>query len=344
MFLAIYRNLYVGVGGEDGALGKFSSLRNLDSFPPTKGGFSRPWLLFLPFISKRESRHAKSVAPWWAKLPLGRSLGAIVDEFKRRYGIHKDVARDLVKETGCREDHVMWTLDYLRQYTCFEDRADKYDGCCSKTYGDKVWHVLATAFERLERPNIEHKKVYPDASRPGGTLTMAIDCTFCPYLTHDQSFYSFKHSDVGFKYEVGVNIETGEILWCRGPYKGAASDVTIFRKHLKQTINVDGLERYIGDKGYQGEQQYLLTPVKKPANGELTDQENIYNNWVSHYRIIVENCFAKFKIFKCFSTPWRSSLKKHKQAFFLVVWLVNREIARRTKRRHLDEIIEPISP
>ena len=74
-----------------------------------------------------------------------------------------------------------------------------------------------------------------------------------------RKWISHKFKDAGVRYEVGVCIATGHIVWFNGPFKcGANPDITVFRKALKYKL-VPG-EHVEADRGYRGEPLWVSTP------------------------------------------------------------------------------------
>ena len=77
----------------------------------------------------------------------------------------------------------------------------------------------------------------------------------------------------GLKYEVGICIHTGDIVWINGPFPCSIHDVIVFRKALKSHLD-DG-ERVEADDGYIGEApQYVKCPkcFTNPAENEAMQQ------------------------------------------------------------------------
>ena len=52
----------------------------------------------------------------------------------------------------------------------------------------------------------------------------------------DLGMYSEKHNGPGFKYEVGVCIKTGFMVWVNGPYKAATHDKPLFEDALEKRL------------------------------------------------------------------------------------------------------------
>ena len=85
---------------------------------------------------------------------------------------------------------------------------------------------------------------------------MSVDGTdFLIKNPHDGRYkywYSYKLKKPGLRYEVGVSIGCGDIVWIHGPYPcGHYNDIKIFRSALKNWLE-EG-ERVIADDGYVGE-------------------------------------------------------------------------------------------
>jgi hypothetical protein len=67
-----------------------------------------------------------------------------------------------------------------------------------------------------------------------------------------KKWYSHKFHGAGLRYEVGLSIERGDIVWINGPFPcGDWPDVRIFRYSLRSFL--DENERVIADNGYVSE-------------------------------------------------------------------------------------------
>jgi hypothetical protein len=55
-------------------------------------------------------------------------------------------------------------------------------------------------------------------------------------------------------------------------------------------------QRWIGDKGYVG--LGMLTPHRKPAGRDLTDQEKAHNRVINSVRAVVDRVIANFKTWR----------------------------------------------
>ena len=93
-------------------------------------------------------------------------------------------------------------------------------------------------------------------------MFVSIDATDYPVQEphpFDSSFYSHKFNSSGLRYEIGICISTGEVVWGNGPYKcGSWPDLRIFRYKLKDLLLPN--ELIIADLGYC-DNRVILPPV-----------------------------------------------------------------------------------
>ena len=84
-------------------------------------------------------------------------------------------------------------------------------------------------------------------------------------------WYGYKFKNPGVRYEVGVSIKCGDIVWIHGPFAcGFYNDIKIFRISLKNWL--DEGECVEVDDGYVGESpKYVLCP-KAIRYVKLTDE------------------------------------------------------------------------
>ena len=71
-------------------------------------------------------------------------------------------------------------------------------------------------------------------------------------------WYSHKFDGPGLRYEIGVAIKTGDIVWFNGPFPcGSHNDLKIFRRNMKLMLGPG--EMVIADRGYIGDEK-VVTP------------------------------------------------------------------------------------
>jgi hypothetical protein len=133
---------------------------------------------------------------------------------------------------------------------------------------------------------------------------MIVDATECPIQRPcskiQEVFYSGKKKKHTMKYEIGISIQTGLIVWLGGGVSGAVHDMTIAKDGLLQQYP-DKL--FISDKGYFGNEQFI-TPFKSPS----TEAEQLWNSILRSLRVSVEHTYGRIKIFHCLNTPWRHNI------------------------------------
>ena len=162
-------------------------------------------------------------------------------------------------------------------------------------------------------------------------FSLALDGTTCPIQCPSRflqrPFYSGKDHRHCIKYEIGVDIEDGSLVWISGPVPGAVHDMKLARLFgILDSIMDD--EYILADKGYIGEWQ-IVTPIKEAE----TLLEQIFSHLLSSVRWIVENVLARIKSFKCLSTRWRHSIDLHFIVFFVVSEIVNLDMKNRPVRK-----------
>ena len=85
----------------------------------------------------------------------------------------------------------------------------------------------------------------------------------------EELFYSFKYKTSGVRYEIGLCILTGVIVWLNGPYEcGLWPDISIFRNSLKSHLEPG--ERVEADDGYIGEAPEYIKCPKSFTNPQET--------------------------------------------------------------------------
>ncbi len=103
---------------------------------------------------------------------------------------------------------------------------------------------------------------------------------------------------------------------------GPTSDIKICRQTLSK---FDSQQTFSGDKAYMGENQ-IITPYKKPKNGELTESQKEENKALSSNRIFVEHLIRVVKIFKVVQERFRLDKSRYKSVLLTVCGLVRLRI------------------
>ena len=95
---------------------------------------------------------------------------------------------------------------------------------------------------------------------------MSSDCTDCPVFEpwpFSKKMFSKKFNGPGVKYDVGVCIKTGHIVWVDGPFVASHSESTLFKHGLGKHI-FDG-EKVEVDSGPKGDDRLVQPHVGKDS-------------------------------------------------------------------------------
>ena len=147
------------------------------------------------------------------------------------------------------------------------------------------------------------------------TCKMTVDGT--DYAVYEQSpwskrWYSHKFKGAGLRYEIGVCIQTGDIVWTHGPFAaGAWPDINIFRAKLKRMLAPG--ELVVADKGYRGDKSVRI-PSGSVSN---TDRRAMQKALARH-----ETINRRFKCFSVLCDRFRHELRLHGKCFGAVALAV----------------------
>lgn len=131
-----------------------------------------------------------------------------------------------------------------------------------------------------------------------------------------EGWFSHKLNRPGVRYEVGLCIQTGCIVWINGPFPcGEWPDLRITRESLIYMLD-DG-EHYVADGGYYDRNQFAVTPT---GNHAFMDRQR------ATVRARHETVNSRFKFFGCLRQLFRHDLKKHGEFFRAVAVIVQTEI------------------
>jgi len=147
----------------------------------------------------------------------------------------------------------------------------------------------------------------------GNDCLLQVDGTDCKTqnqgVSH-KSFYSFKFNHGGLRYEVGLCIRTGHIVWINGPFPpGDWPDVEVFRSSLK--LNIDENERVETDDGYIGEDPCF---TKCPGGVRFMEGQQ-WHDKRSKVRNRGETANHRLKTFKVLQETFRHDIEKHSMCF-----------------------------
>ena len=132
----------------------------------------------------------------------------------------------------------------------------------------------------------------------------------------NRKFYSHKFKGPGLRYELGICIKTGHIVWYHGPFPcGAFPDLKIFQLKLKVCLRLG--EKVIADKGYKGDQS-VCTP--------LDSKNEEHEKSMAICRARHETINRRLKQWQCLQQVWRHDRDKHELVFQAVCSLTEIEL------------------
>lgn len=117
-------------------------------------------------------------------------------------------------------------------------------------------------------------------------------------------WYSHKFRGPGVRYELGLNIRTGGLIWAHGGYPcGIYPDLKLAREAFVLSVNPGELT--LADKGYNDAQFFILKTA---------------NNYREHGTIMArhETVNKRMKQFKILKHIYRNALHKHPLVFHAV--------------------------
>jgi DDE superfamily endonuclease len=134
----------------------------------------------------------------------------------------------------------------------------------------------------------------------------------------DKGFYSKKFNGPGLRYEVGIAIQTGYIVWINGPFKpGEWPDLKIALNDLVYMF--EGDERAVADRGYCGHPCYFDTPWRVLDN----EQQKMRKKLVRARHETINGLFKNWRILKA---VFHHPLCKHCKSFHAVANIVQSQL------------------
>lgn len=145
----------------------------------------------------------------------------------------------------------------------------------------------------------------------GNDCLVSVDVTdfqVLNYLPFCKRWFSHKFRGPGVRYEVALNIRTGDIVWIYGPSPcGSHSDLVIFREAMKTEL--DKGEHVEADDGYRGEPgcvnwakgPFIYTKFQTRMKQRLRSRQETVNR--------------RFKQFNALKHVFRHKVTKHSSVF-----------------------------
>ena len=129
-------------------------------------------------------------------------------------------------------------------------------------------------------------------------------------MPFNTKWYTKKYNGPGVRYEIGVCIQTGWIVWVNGPFPcGQWPDIKIALSDLVH--NFVGDERAVADSGYRGHRNYFETPWRH--------LDNVHQCQLKALARARHECInRRFKQWRILHDVFRHAVVKHGVVFMAV--------------------------
>lgn len=304
-----------------------------------------------------------------------------VEAFEEKYdSIYNDVTdtvhfEDVEEFIEHMEDTTGYNLPYgykpgqaaliILHWMCFHDQTKTRD--LNYEYGmpsNGIQRILKKCAGLIEEFSQEHIKwgtveTRTEKSRrsmPAGLQTplptFIIDGTHILVSYHDpvdklglngDSPFSYKLKKKAANFQVAIDGNM-QCIWTDNGQPGGVHDIrAVWRSDLERRVD-EIRDVGMGDLGYLNDRLnfLMITPYKKPINGELTEVEKRYNKMFNGKRVQIEQFFGLVKrLFPIFRCGYRGPLECLAPLFRLGCTFVNKSIERgRVTERDLRDAYE----
>jgi len=251
----------------------------------------------------------------------GDSVVVGLRRFKSFFGVSPQICAltwNLIKyelPDDYKEVHLLWALLFLKCYNT-ESVNRAIVGCDEKTFRKRVWMVVdKLAFMKVvsmhcgfsARPTVteivfkvkwEDRKTNANPRQTCYTSLDGVDFEIQEPGPFSSRWFSHKLNAAGLRYEIGLCIRTGEIVWANGGYPcGSWSDLKIAREHFVHFLEPN--EKALADKGYPDSSFFILPTQQNQERHELIMSRH-------------ETINKRIKQFNVLTVPFRHDLSKHK--------------------------------
>jgi hypothetical protein len=251
---------------------------------------------------------------------------------KAFYGTNAAVMSDLWERCRrpCKTEpkHLLWALMYMKLY-CPEDVMAILCSTSKNTLSKWVWLWIEAIADLSVEVILWENRL---RNAPQGVWCLVsvdgTDFSIQEPSPFNKKWMTPKLKCAGLKYEVGISIFSGDIVWIYGPHRGAKADITIFKKKLQQFLCKG--EMVEADKGYRGLGEFIRTPHDCEDLGEWLEKSDI--------RARHETINHRFKVFSILSQKFRvKDRSKHELVFRSIATIVQLHI----DHGHVPFCVEP---
>jgi DDE superfamily endonuclease len=218
------------------------------------------------------------------------------------------------KELTLREALVV-TSGYMRQNIIEEVWAEIFDVDQST-----ISRYITFLTPLIEQATAEFRPSAEEAAEATRGAIALVDGTLWPCWSWDgeRELWAGKHKTTGHGSLI-VTTLTGRVSFVSEPVPGNQHDMAeLTGSECEMILKLAG--DVVGDKGFIGT-DYIITPVRKPKDRDLSVSEQDYNNQISSLRAPVERAVAHLKTWRILFTDYRRPLKTFLSSFRAAIGL-----------------------
>jgi len=197
---------------------------------------------------------------------------------------------------GAKSAYLLWGLMLLKLYCAESVLAALAGGVHEQTFRKWSWCFVDAISDLQCRVILWSNRFHDDI---GNVCLVSVDGTdfqIYKWGSFWTGWYSHKFKAPGLRYEVGLCIRTGDIVWIHGPFPcGRWPDLKIFRYGLMHILS-NG-EKILADAGHRGEPGHIVTPMGQDVRGRHETVNKRFKQWNILHRV------------------FRHNLQKHQSAF-----------------------------
>jgi hypothetical protein len=199
----------------------------------------------------------------------------------------------------CKLSMFFMSLNFLRRYSTETEQANTFDKS-ENTIRKWRWffvHKIAALKGALIVWPTEWTTQNPNLSTLVPTILITVDgvhfrCNEPKHKDYSKNtkYYSHKFATAAFNYEIAIDIARSRVVHVAGPFPASKHDITIFRGELKDKVP-DG-KFVIGDKGYRGEADKVMTPnahdfkAVRDFKGRARARHESFNKRMKNYKVM----------------------------------------------------------
>lgn len=220
-----------------------------------------------------------------------------------------------IDKPGAMEKHILWALVFLKVYSTTEVYCRIVGWVHPDTFHKWSWYFIEKIASLKDQLIVLDNRFEGFGGTTQCLLALdAFDCMVLEPWPFDTKWYSVKFNGPGVKYELGVCIKTGRIVWLNVPFPAGKQDSKICIETLLTLLADDeGVEV---DGGYVGHDKF-----KAP----LAASSRRDRKMKSVVRGRLENVNGRIKVFNVLTFPFRhlnprtEMMNKHKMCTEAVV-------------------------